>query len=390
MQELVELRKVATIIMGQSPDGGTYNDKGIGLPLLNGAADYKGRNFQPKQFTSNPLKIAEPGDILLGIRATIGNFSISDNTYCIGRGVAAIRPNNSEVDTNFLIQAIERNLSNMIQFSVGSTIKGIKKEDLTEMLIPLPPLETQKEIAALLDKADELRQNDRKILEKYDQLAQSVFLKIFGDPVRNEKGWEIKTIEELVQKSKWAIKRGPFGGALKKEIFVDDGYLVYEQYHALNNDFTFERYYIDEQKFHELRAFEVNPNDIIISCSGVYLGKLAIIPENAKKGIINQALLKITLNENLMRNEFFVYHFSHKNFKEKFFKSDRGAGIPNLPPMTDFKKFPFITPPIKEQVRFYNLMQNIEKQRKISMHSLQKSEELFQSLLQRAFKGELV
>jgi len=165
--------------------------------------------------------------------------------------------------------------------------------------------------------------------------------------------------------------------------------LVYEQYHALNNDFTFERYYIDEQKFQELKAFEVKPKDIIISCSGVYLGKLAIVPENAKKGIINQALLKITLNEDIMKNEFFVYHFSHKTFKEKFFKSDRGAGIPNLPPMTDFKKFPFITPPIKDQIRFYNILQNIEKQRTSSVQSLQKSDDLFQSLLQRAFKGEL-
>jgi len=213
---------------------------------------------------------------------------------------------------------------------------------------------------------------------------------MFGDPVRNEKGWEVKTIEELAQKSKWAIKRGPFGGALKKEIFVDDGYLVYEQFHALNNDFTFERYYIDESKFQELKAFEVKPKDIIISCSGVYLGKLAIIPENAKRGIINQALLKITLNENIMRNEFFVSHFSYKNFKEKYFESNRGAGIPNLPPMSEFKKFPFITPPISEQVRFYDILQNIEKQRLISIQSLQKSEDLFQSLLQRAFKGELV
>jgi type I restriction enzyme S subunit len=121
----------------------------------------------------------------------------------------------------------------------------------------------------------------------------------------------------------------------------------------------------------------------------VYLGKLAIIPENAKKGIINQALLKITLNENIMRNEFFVYHFSYKNFKEKYFESNRGAGIPNFPPMTEFKKFPFITPPIKDQVRFYNLLQNIEKQKTISIQSLQKSEDLFQSLLQKAFKGEI-
>ncbi|HOW40086.1 MAG TPA: restriction endonuclease subunit S [Bacteroidales bacterium] len=310
-------------------------------------------------------------------------------TGIIGSTLARMVINQEFAYTKFLYWFLNSKFDLIKSQRTGATIPHISNSALRNLSVPLPPLEIQKKIAAILDKADELRQNDKKILEKYDQLAQSVFLDMFGDPVRNEKGWEIKTIEELVQKSRWAIKRGPFGGALKKEIFVDDGYLVYEQYHALNNDFTFERYYIDEQKFQELKAFEVKPKDIIISCSGVYLGKLAIVPENAKKGIINQALLKITLNEDIMKNEFFVYHFSHKTFKEKFFKSDRGAGIPNLPPMTDFKKFPFITPPIKDQIRFYNILQNIEKQRTSSVQSLQKSDDLFQSLLQRAFKGEL-
>jgi type I restriction enzyme, S subunit len=330
------------------------------------------------------------GTLLFAMYGSVGKTSLAGTEMSSNQAILGIHPNKDILDVKYLNYWIKSRIKDFENQSRGVALKNLSATIMKDQSIPLPPLETQKKIAAILDKADELRQNDKKILEKYDPLAQSVFLEIFGDPVRNEKGWEIKTIEELVQKSKWAIKRGPFGGALKKEIFVDDGYLVYEQYHALNNDFTFERYYIDEQKFHELRAFEVKPNDIIISCSGVYLGKLAIIPENAKKGIINQALLKITLNENIMKNEFFVYHFSYKNFKEKFFKSNRGAGIPNLPPMTDFKKFPFITPPIKDQERFYNLMQNIDKQRTISMHSLQKSEELFQSLLHRAFSGELV
>lgn len=64
---------------------------------------------------------------------------------------------------------------------------------------------------------------------------------MFGDPVWNEKGWETRTIEQLVKKEKYALKRGPFGGALKKEIFLPSGYLVYEQFHALNNAFSFAR-----------------------------------------------------------------------------------------------------------------------------------------------------
>ena len=260
----------------------------------------------------------------------------------------------------------------------------------SQFQIPLPPLPQQQKIANILDAADALRQNDKALIAKYDELTQALFLDMFGDPVSNPKGWEIKNIEQITKSGKNSIKRGPFGGALKKEIFVEDGYLVYEQFHALNNDFSRSRYFIDENKFNELKGFEVHPNDIIISCSGVYLGKLAIVPKGARKGIINQALLKITLDESKMKNDFFVFLFSHKNFREKHFDANRGAGIPNFPPMSEFKKFPFISPPMKLQEQFVERVAVIEEQKAIAQKSLEKSEELFNSLLHKAFKGELV
>ena len=260
----------------------------------------------------------------------------------------------------------------------------------SKVKIPLPPLDQQKKIAAILDSADAYRQKTKGLIEKYDELTQSLFLDMFGDTVSNPKGWETKTIEQLVKKQKYSLKRGPFGGALKKEIFVKDGYLVYEQYHALNNDFSMARYFIDEKKYKELIGFAVNPKDIIISCSGVYLGKLAIIPENAREGIINQALLKVTLDESKIRNDFFVFHFTQQNFKQKYFDSNRGAGVPNFPPMKVFKQFPFISPPIELQNQFAERVQAIESQKKQAQTSLVQSENLFNSLLQRAFKGELV
>jgi type I restriction enzyme S subunit len=276
------------------------------------------------------------------------------------------------------------------RFLTGGTVKFINKKTMQKIPVPLPKLENQKKIAAILDEADKVRQLNKQLITKYDALTQSLFLEMFGDPVTNPKGWETKTIEQIVKKEKYSLKRGPFGGALKKDCFVEKGYLVYEQYHALNNDFSFERYYIDEKKYKELKAFDVRPRDLIISCSGVYLGKLAMIPENAKQGIINQALLKVTLDEEKMRNDFFIFHFTQKRFRETFFDANRGAGIPNFPPMKEFKRFPFISPPIDIQNQFAERVQIIENQKQQALDSLQKSEDLFNSLLQKAFKGELV
>lgn len=328
----------------------------------------------------------------------IGRYGASIGKICTGLSgaynVALIKtiPNSGILDRNFLLYILKGyDFQNFIS-NIGSRAAqaGFNKTDLENFVFPLPPIPQQQKIAAILDAADALRQNDKALLAKYAELTQALFLDMFGDPVSNPKGWEIKTIEQITKSGKGSIKRGPFGGALKKEIFVEDGYLVYEQYHALNNDFSRSRYFIDEKKFNELKGFEVHPGDIIISCSGVYLGKLAVIPKNARKGIINQALLKVTLDESKMTNEFFVFLFSHKNFREKHFDANRGAGIPNFPPMVEFKKFPFISPPMNLQNIFGERVALIEEQRAIAQASLIKSEELFNSLLQKAFKGELV
>lgn len=331
----------------------------------------------------------EDKKIIIGrVGAYCGNVHLTSSKSWITDNALYIDQYFEEYNTNYLLQLL-RSL-NLNKFASQSGQPLISAGRLKDVQIPLPPIPTQKKIAAILDEADKLRQLDKALIGKYDQLAQSLFLEMFGDPVTNPKEWPTQSIVAFAKDEKYAIKRGPFGGALKKEIFVEKGYLVYEQYHALNNDFSMARYFIDKSKFEELIGFAVKPGDIIISCSGVYLGKLAIIPDNAREGIINQALLKITLNESKMRNDFFVFHFTQESFKKAFFDSNRGAGIPNFPPMKEFKQFPFISPPISLQNRFATQVQAIETQKAQAQKALAKSEELFNSLLQKAFRGELI
>ena len=319
-------------------------------------------------------------------------FDQKDDLFLCNNFTSVIRPK-SDIDSRYLFWYLFYNhlTKNTLKYQNKTTgIINLQLERyLKEIQIPLPPIATQKRIAEILDKADALRRKDQELLKKYDDLAQAIFIDMFGDPVKNEKGWEVKTIEQLVKKTKHSIKRGPFGGALKKEIFVNDGYLVYEQFHALNNDFTFGRYYINQEKYNELIAFDVKPKDIIISCSGVYLGKLAIVPEGVKAGIINQALLKLTLDENIYNNEFFVKVFTQDNFKETYFAAERGAAIPNFPPMSTFKEFKFICPPIEVQNEYLNRVKIFQQQLNLISIGQKTSDNLFQTLLQKAFKGEL-
>jgi type I restriction enzyme S subunit len=295
-----------------------------------------------------------------------------------------LKIDNAKANTNYILYYL--NIFNYQGYVSGSTRLKLNKSKMCEIPIPLPSLEKQNQIAKTLDKVNELIGLRKESITKLDALAKSIFIDMFGDPVSNPKGWETEGIESLVSKEKYSIKRGPFGGSLKKEIFVKEGYLVYEQYHALNNDFTFARYFIDEKKYQELKAFEVQAGDIIISCSGVYLGKLAVIPNDFKKGIINQALLKISLDENIMKNVMFINIFTNPNFKKKFFGNNIGSGVPNFPSMPDFKRFEFIFPPINLQNKFAKIIEKIEEQKSLYEKELELLQNNFDALLQKSFQ----
>jgi type I restriction enzyme S subunit len=320
--------------------------------------------------------------------ATCGTINITEPKSYITSNAMALDDISDEVNQMFLYYAL--NKKGFKEVITGAAQPQITREGLSKIVLDIPESkEYQLHIANLLSKTETLIFQRKESIRLLDQYLKSTFLEMFGDPVRNEKGWEMKTIEQLVKKEKYALKRGPFGGALKKEIFVQSGYLVYEQFHALNNDFSFARYFIDEAKFQELKGFEVNPGDIIISCSGVYLGKLAIVPEGAKQGIINQALLKISLDKQIIENVFFVYVFSNENFKRKFYGNLIGTGIPNFPSMDDFKKFNFIYPPLSLQTQFAQIVEKTEALKSQYQQSLQELENLYGSLSKKAFKGEL-
>ena len=385
----IRLGDAATFVNGYAFKPKDWSDTGAEIiRIANLTGSNSNFNFFKKEL-NDKYKVRK-GDLLISWSATLGVFEWEREDGWLNQHIFKVIFDKAEFDKTFFKYLIQSVLFRLEREVHGSTMKHITKKRFDAVKIPLPPLKTQQRIAEILDNAAALRDKTAQLLTEYDLLAQSIFLEMFGDVVSNPKKWETQTIEQLVINDKGSIKRGPFGGALKKEIFVEKGYLVYEQYHALNNDFSFERYYISEDDFKRLKGFEIKSGDIIISCSGVYLGKLAIIPENAKKGIINQALLKVSIDETKMRRDFFIFHFTQENFRDKYFGANRGAGIPNFPPMARFKKFPFITPPIKLQNQFADKIALIEQQKALAKQELQQAEDLFNCLLQKAFKGELV
>jgi type I restriction enzyme, S subunit len=154
--------------------------------------------------------------------------------------------------------------------------------------------------------------------------------------------WEETTLGTIAK-----LVRGPFGGSLKKEIFVASGYAVYEQQHAIYSDFSSFRYHITAEKFHELRRFAVAASDIIMSCSGT-MGKFAIVPDGAAPGVINQALLKLTPN-GFCDTEFLKEVLELPSVQERLLSQSAGGAIQNVVSVDQIKALPLRLPSVEEQ-----------------------------------------
>lgn len=158
--------------------------------------------------------------------------------------------------------------------------------------------------------------------------------------------WVTKPLIELCAPN--GLVRGPFGGSLKKEFFVESGIKVYEQKNAIDKSVEIGSYFIDNSKFGELKRFEVAEGDFIVSCSGT-IGRIFQIPPGAPKGIINQALLKIKTDEKVVDDKYFLFYFEWGNFQERIIDNTQGGAMKNLVGMSIFENTSIALPPTKAE-----------------------------------------
>jgi len=378
----VELGEVADIIMGQSPPSDTYNEKQEGLPFFQGKAEFGTRFPEVRKYCSKPVRIAEQNDILMSVRAPVGSLNIANQKCCIGRGLCSIKPSNS---LNYLfvyhfLKSIERGIS---EKGEGSTFTAINRKVIESIEIPVPPLLIQQKIVSILERAENLKQKREQADEEANKIIQSIFYKMFGDSAYYEKSGNLKKLGDMC-----LFVRGPFLGSLKKEIFKDQGYAVYEQQHAIGDNFTDIRYFIADEKFNEMKRFELNSGDLIMSCSGT-MGKIAIVPPGIKKGIINQALLKLTPNKNLSR-VFLKYWRESKSFQNSLKLFSQGAAIQNVASVKILKEIKIPLPSMNIQNQFASIVEKIESIKQKQSKATEEINTLFDALMQKAFKGELV
>jgi type I restriction enzyme, S subunit len=353
---------------------------------------------------NSSAKIVQPNNVLIAMYGSIGKLGINSIPLATNQAIAFTETLNPNTYNKFLFFYLLFIRPKLFSLGKGGTQLNISQTVLKAVSFPLPPLPEQHRIVEKIEELfSELDNGIANLKEAKEQLKvyrQSILKWVFEGRQTNEdvkdgelpKLWKLMKLKDITI-DKVGLRRGPFGSSIKKEFFVPSGYKVYEQGNAIYNDTHRGKYFIDEQKYHELINFNVIPGDLIVSCSGT-LGRICEISEDAQPGIINQALLRIRLKKDLINNKYFILHFSGAYFQKKIFDQSQGTAMSNLVGIKDFKEIEIIVPPIEEQYIIFKEIESrfsiADRMEKSIDESLLQAEALRQSILKSAFVGRLV
>jgi type I restriction enzyme, S subunit len=259
----------------------------------------------------------------------------------------------------------------------------------SKVKIPLPPLDQQKKIAAILDAADAYRQKTKALIEKYDELTQSLFLDMFGDPFVNQNNYPYVKLESLV-KNKKDIVDGPFGSSVNTKVdYIEEGEIpvIRTKNIGIYNEFKSDDLkFMTREKYETIIRSQVIPGDIVLTKVGT-IGNVCVFPETYKEAVLSTTgSCRIRINQDIINKKYFLFYL--KLYRPKM-NEIASAGVQAFLNMKHIKGFDILMPPLTGQNQFAERVQAIETQKAQAQDSLAQAEDLFNSLLQRAFKGEL-
>ena len=198
--------------------------------------------------------------------------------------------------------------------------------------------------------------------------------------------WELCKFEDLLDKEN-GIRRGPFGSALKKEFFVKNSdFVVYEQQNAIYDHYE-TRYKITEEKYNELKAFNLTENDFIMSGAGT-IGRISKVPKGIKPGVFNQALIRFRIECKRTDSEYFIQFMRYEGMQKKLTGANPGSAITNLVPMSEVKKWEIVVPQIEEQVRVGKFLKKLDNTITLHQRKLDHLKDLKQAYLQQLFPSD--
>lgn len=377
---MARLEEICAINMGQSPDSSTYNEDGNGLPFFQGNADFGEIYPAVRMWCSEPTKIAREKDILISVRAPIGALNIANCECCIGRGLAALTVNEDICAQEYLWHALSGKVDELNSKGTGSTFKAINKKTLSETEIPLPPIDEQRKIAAILDKVSDLIAKRRQQLDKLDELVKARFVEIFGDSETNTKNWRVLPMSKIcsvgsskrIYQSEQSSSGVPFWRISDLTSLITTGTVTPELY-------------IPEERYKELKTQGQvpAPGDILITSRGT-LGQCYIVKVNDRFYFQDGMISWLSGYMDGVTPLYISYLFTMPGFRKQIDSMQAGSTVAYLS-ITMIKKLKVMLPDIESQQQFASFVTKTEKTKTTISRSLEKLETLKKALMQEYF-----
>lgn len=334
---------------------------------------------------NSAAKLLEKDTLLISIFATLGEVSILKIDAACNQAIAGITVDPKLISTDYLYYYLIHIKNNIKDRGRGVAQNNINLSILNNTQIVVPPLETQQKIVAILDKAEEIKRLRAEANAQTQKLIQSVFLDMFGDPVKNPKGWSTSRIGDVT--SKISSGSTPLGG---REVYSKSGKLFIRSQNVLMNRLNLDDVaYIDNATHTNMKRTWVNCGDVLLNITGASIGRVAWYDGENGSANVNQHVCIIRPNHKMILPEVLAFQISMPSFQQKIMMKQSGATRQAFT-FTQISDFKIILPDLALQNHFLSIMRAIngvgQKQKEQDSQLLLNKN----NLLSNAFNGELV
>lgn len=391
----VKLSEIAIITMGQSPSSKDCGIDADGMPFFQGNAEFGEKYPTPRLYTKKPLRVAKEGDILVSVRAPVGDVNINTTKSCIGRGISSIRPTN--INREFLFYILKNKGKHFEKLQQGSTFKAINSDDLKEMEIALATPKEQEKIAEILSTVDENIEETDKIIVECERVKKGFmqkllnegidnsefeYRKFFGELVKTPKTWKKVKLKEICR----LITDGKHGDCRNEDnsgyYFISakdvyDGKIHYNEARQITKE--------DFEETHKRTRFEAG--DIVLTNSGT-IGKIATATDDdmTKRTTFQKSVAIIKPRNNKVLTKFLA--FKLMQITKELTLLSFGSAQKNLL-LKDLRESVIYLPEIEEQMEIESILQSMEERMEYDIWKKTNLLALKSALMQKLLSGKI-
>lgn len=341
-----------------------------------------------KAIAESATNLAPKGTVLLVTRTGVGKVAVAGMDLCFSQDITAITPDPKIVDTAYLVHFLRTQEAHFKKLQRGATIKGITRDVIESLPIPLPPLPEQRRIAAILDQADALRSKRRQALARLDTLTQSIFLETFGDPIGNEKHWKPLAVSDFV-----ADFESGKSLAAPEEEEASGKWRVLKVSAVTSLEYRPEEAKEVPASYQPPTSHIVQAGDLLFSRANTseLIGATAYVFGTPDGLLLPDKIWRFVWPPTPIADPIFVWYlFRHRAVRREI--AQRASGTSGSMKNVSQEKVMSIRiglPPLDAQTVFADQVRSVESQRSTQRASLARLDSLFASLQYRAFRGEL-